>query len=279
MAAHLCRCSPDACVRLPELVALDLHAGLVALQLDPLQLLRDHPSFYVTPDAPSEHALVQLCVDFDALETLLDAYTDRVAALLQQLGGGTVALARIEEELRKPAGLLETLDTRFVLESDVHDRFVLSLGDGGDVLVSLKTLEDSLNDWRELVFAFLQPCASAVPLATIGCSVPKPEYVPRSVKLRGVLTSDPQRRFALLRERGTVKAGLARGGAERIPHARIECAEDDQPDPLCVVCMAAHRRTLLLPCRHLLACSACAHRLSTCPACRHDISAKIDVYL
>ena len=48
----------------------------------------------------------------------------------------------------------------------------------------------------------------------------------------------------------------------------------------CIVCMAARRAVLFLPCRHWVACSACSARLpgARCPACSAIIKEFIHAY-
>ena len=49
---------------------------------------------------------------------------------------------------------------------------------------------------------------------------------------------------------------------------------------LCVVCQAAERTIVLLPCRHLCLCSDCAEHdsLKDCPLCRKEIQHKFNVF-
>lgn len=51
------------------------------------------------------------------------------------------------------------------------------------------------------------------------------------------------------------------------------------PSVWCVVCMEAPRETLLLPCRHVCCCQACADRLEQCPLCRSRKTAFAKVFL
>ena len=54
--------------------------------------------------------------------------------------------------------------------------------------------------------------------------------------------------------------------------ARVEALEKTTE---CVVCMAAERCVLLLPCAHLCLCEACAADCPRCPLCREVIKEKI----
>mmetsp|Transcript_110394 Transcript_110394/g.356013 ORF Transcript_110394/g.356013 Transcript_110394/m.356013 type:complete len:211 (+) Transcript_110394:86-718(+) len=47
----------------------------------------------------------------------------------------------------------------------------------------------------------------------------------------------------------------------------------------CVVCLEAPREILLLPCRHVCCCKACADRLERCPMCRAQKTAFAKVFL
>lgn len=47
----------------------------------------------------------------------------------------------------------------------------------------------------------------------------------------------------------------------------------------CVVCLEAPREILLLPCRHVCCCKACADRLERCPVCRAQKTAFTKVFL
>ena len=42
-------------------------------------------------------------------------------------------------------------------------------------------------------------------------------------------------------------------------------------DPLCKICLEKNSNVLLLPCRHLVSCTDCAHRLTDCCVCRQKI--------
>jgi hypothetical protein len=52
---------------------------------------------------------------------------------------------------------------------------------------------------------------------------------------------------------------------------------------MCVVCWAAKRRVLLLPCRHLCCCRHCSVVLQAqgapCPMCRQDVREHMEVYV
>jgi len=47
---------------------------------------------------------------------------------------------------------------------------------------------------------------------------------------------------------------------------------------LCVVCFAAEKRSLLMPCRHLCLCRECAGPTKSCPLCRTPVTSVIDVF-
>ena len=49
------------------------------------------------------------------------------------------------------------------------------------------------------------------------------------------------------------------------PTAQVPC---DDPDDLCLVCMAAERCYAFVPCGHLAVCVSCAAALRVCPVCR-----------
>lgn len=46
----------------------------------------------------------------------------------------------------------------------------------------------------------------------------------------------------------------------------------------CVVCMAAARAVVFLPCQHLVACAKCAEGVSVCPMCRKEIAQRLKPY-
>ena len=75
-----------------------------------------------------------------------------------------------------------------------------------------------------------------------------------------------------------------------LPAAAVLCPSCDPSNPAavasaCCVCLAAKRSTLLLPCRHLCMCNACATHVverasARCPLCRVFIQARVmDIYL
>ena len=47
----------------------------------------------------------------------------------------------------------------------------------------------------------------------------------------------------------------------------------------CCVCMAAHKDTTLLPCRHFAVCWACANASGFCPVCRQEVSARLFAFV
>jgi chromosome segregation ATPase len=62
---------------------------------------------------------------------------------------------------------------------------------------------------------------------------------------------------------------------QRAAEARQQEAEEGNQ---CVVCLDAARATLFLPCRHRIACAACAAAVTECPACRAAIQQRIECY-
>jgi serine/threonine protein kinase len=75
-----------------------------------------------------------------------------------------------------------------------------------------------------------------------------------------------------------------------LPPSAVLCPSCDPSNPAaaasaCCVCLAAKRSTLLLPCRHLCMCNACATHVverasARCPLCRVFIQARVmDIYL
>jgi hypothetical protein len=49
-------------------------------------------------------------------------------------------------------------------------------------------------------------------------------------------------------------------------------------DDVCVVCMDAPRKIVLLPCGHLQLCTLCAGKVKTCPSCRALITKRVVTY-
>ena len=68
-----------------------------------------------------------------------------------------------------------------------------------------------------------------------------------------------------------------RSAMESIAHQKEAQQEEKN---FCVVCQAATKTVLLMPCRHLCVCKECSEReeLEKCPLCRQIITQKIDVY-
>ena len=47
---------------------------------------------------------------------------------------------------------------------------------------------------------------------------------------------------------------------------------------ICVVCMQEQRSCVIMPCAHLVTCTACSDRLTSCPICRGEIERKINTH-
>ena len=63
---------------------------------------------------------------------------------------------------------------------------------------------------------------------------------------------------------------------------RVQQAEDKLEDALeCIVCMREDQKrdTLVMPCRHLNMCGACAAQQNICPTCKVPITNRIKVFL
>jgi len=75
------------------------------------------------------------------------------------------------------------------------------------------------------------------------------------------------------------------GGVQDSPDAAVlqpSCCDDAPKKSLalaCVVCLEAPREILLLPCRHVCCCRACADRMERCPMCRAQKTAFAKVFL
>ena len=61
--------------------------------------------------------------------------------------------------------------------------------------------------------------------------------------------------------------------------ARIASARSESDKVTCVVCLSAERNVLLLPCKHLVLCSACAAKVSVCPLCRSVVQDTVACWL
>ena len=72
--------------------------------------------------------------------------------------------------------------------------------------------------------------------------------------------------LALLRQRDAAPTGLA---ARAAPTA----------DPSCVVCLDRPRTIVVLPCRHLSMCEACAAGMALCPMCRGGVREAMPVFV
>ena len=61
--------------------------------------------------------------------------------------------------------------------------------------------------------------------------------------------------------------------------ARIASARSESDKVTCVVCLSAERNVLLLPCKHLVLCAACASKVSVCPVCRTAVQDTVACWL
>lgn len=61
--------------------------------------------------------------------------------------------------------------------------------------------------------------------------------------------------------------------------SRSASAKSEADKVTCIVCLAAERNSLLLPCRHLVLCSACAAKVSACPLCRAPVLDTVSCWL
>jgi hypothetical protein len=77
----------------------------------------------------------------------------------------------------------------------------------------------------------------------------------------------------------THREAMARITAER-SRRMAELMRKEKDTTICVVCQEEKKSVLLLPCRHLCLCGACARRdeLLQCPLCREDIAQRVDVF-
>lgn len=66
---------------------------------------------------------------------------------------------------------------------------------------------------------------------------------------------------------------------KRCARPRPAVAADDDDSTTCVVCMAAPRDTVLVPCKHVCLCHACAQQLHECPVCKTPIAQTERIYL
>jgi hypothetical protein len=74
------------------------------------------------------------------------------------------------------------------------------------------------------------------------------------------------------------------GALDRVAREKERLAERaldrEREEKTCVICMDGPKTTLLLPCRHLCLCSACALRpeIKECPVCRTKITDSMAVF-
>lgn len=61
--------------------------------------------------------------------------------------------------------------------------------------------------------------------------------------------------------------------------ARSASAKTETDKMTCIVCLSAERNMLLLPCKHLVLCSGCAAKVSTCPMCRTVVQDTVACWL
>ncbi len=81
---------------------------------------------------------------------------------------------------------------------------------------------------------------------------------------------------------GELEASLRSVRAAKEKRMR-EAIGDEQSRALCAVCLTLPKTTLFLPCKHLCACTECAHRIMAlkpplCPICRTPAQQVLDVY-
>ena len=124
------------------------------------------------------------------------------------------------------------------------------------------------------------------------------EYAPGEPMLSGTDVSYVQRALRALGERGKgplatvaryVKKARAHGWTcatedelmcvDTAGETKTVADEDEEMDTDCVVCMDKPKNTVLMPCKHMCVCPACAASLETCPMCRATVESRINVYL
>jgi len=64
-----------------------------------------------------------------------------------------------------------------------------------------------------------------------------------------------------------------------LQHSSCDSTPKKSSSLACVVCLEAPREILLLPCRHVCCCRACADRMERCPMCRAQKTAFAKVFL
>jgi len=85
-------------------------------------------------------------------------------------------------------------------------------------------------------------------------------------------------RIFLLEAMGICSRGQSSCG--KVKQTRTETSTNQLASKLdCIVCLEAPREILLLPCRHVCCCKACADRLVRCPMCRAWKTAYTKVFL
>lgn len=57
-----------------------------------------------------------------------------------------------------------------------------------------------------------------------------------------------------------------------------EVKEKEQAASACCVCLSSKRDTLILPCRHMCLCEACAAKVTSCPMCRGVVATRVPVF-
>eukprot|EP00392_Amoebophrya_sp_AT5.2_P007170 g7184.t1 len=93
-------------------------------------------------------------------------------------------------------------------------------------------------------------------------------------------SADMIRRHAAGGAAGGEALSQARGGRQlRVMNDGKEVVPANGTNLSCVVCMAAPRSRLLLPCRHVAVCEKCCANLkSTCPICRANFTQTTEVF-
>ena len=116
------------------------------------------------------------------------------------------------------------------------------------------------------------PTSPSVPRATLAASIEQLDEL--IMTLQGTISRIRSERIKLT---GTPRVGPVSGGS-----AADEANAKLMNDVItCVVCLDRTRSTVLLPCSHVVMCSACAHDdgLLGCPLCRTPIDSVMDVFL
>mmetsp|Transcript_19890 Transcript_19890/g.41324 ORF Transcript_19890/g.41324 Transcript_19890/m.41324 type:complete len:553 (-) Transcript_19890:71-1729(-) len=59
---------------------------------------------------------------------------------------------------------------------------------------------------------------------------------------------------------------------------KLDEATEKLDATICVVCMQEQRSCVIMPCAHLVTCTSCSDRLTSCPICRGEIERKINTH-